>query len=410
MTSQNTFLSLPHWLRQVIDDPFQRYLCLTLIILGGILLIFPEKQQTVPTFTTKDTLHFFYHPTCPHCRLQKPFNHYLASKYPQLSVVSHDTSLQEEANLLLTMAEQMGVEQSRLSVPVTLIGPYVIVGFTDAKSSGVTIEKAISAYLEDEPALFRQEDQKWLAEERIALPWFGELQLSQFSLPILAVIIGLIDGFNPCAMWVLVYLLSLIISIRERKKIWVLVGSFVLASGILYFMFMTVWLNVFLLLGYIRPLTILIGLFAMGTGIMNIKTYITSHGSPSCSIGNASSKQRTRKRVEEIVYQPLSIATIAGIVALAFIVNSIEFACSAALPATYTHLLSLQDLSTLRYYGYIFLYVFFFMLDDLIIFSLAALAISSDTGQRYAKHTTIFSGLILLLLGLVMTFQPDLLR
>ncbi|MDX2495403.1 MAG: hypothetical protein QNK27_10610, partial [Desulfuromusa sp.] len=210
---------------------------------------------------------------------------------------------------LTTIAEQMGVERNRLSVPITVIGSIVIIGFKDKNSTGVTIEKAISAYLANNPALFSQNDRKWLAEKKIDLPWFGELQLSNFSLPILAVIIGLADGFNPCAMWVLVYLISLLISIRERKKIWVLVGSFVLASGILYFLFMTAWLNVFLLIGYIRSVTIVIGLFAMGAGIMNIRTYIVSHGSPSCAISDTASQQRTRGKIKNIIHQPLSVAT-----------------------------------------------------------------------------------------------------
>ena len=311
---------------------------------------------------------------------------------------------------MTSIADQMEIERSRLNVPLTLIGPYVIIGFKDKHSTGVTIEKAIAAYLQEDPTLFSQQDKEWLATENIDLPWLGKLQLSRFSLPILTIIIGLADGFNPCAMWVLVYLISLIVTIGERKKIWVLVGSFVLASGILYFLFMTAWLNVFLLIGYIRPVTILIGLFAMGAGIINIKTYIASHGSASCNIGDTASKQRTRGKIQNIIYQPLSAATIAGIVALAFIVNSIEFACSAALPAIYTHFLSLQNLSALHYYGYILLYVLFFMLDDLIIFSLAALAIGSDTGKRYAKHCTILGGVVLLLLGMVMAFQPDILR
>lgn len=231
MTPQNQFLSLPPWLKQIIADPFQRYLYLILIALGFFLLLLPQKQPIATEFTTKDTLHFFYHPTCPHCQKQKSFNRYLTSKYPQISLVMHDTSQQKEATLLNTIADQMGVVRSGLSVPVSVIGPYVIVGFKNEQSTGVTIEKAISAYLEDDPALFNQEDREWLAEENIDLPWFGELQLSKFSLPVLTVIIGLADGLNPCAMWVLVYLLSLIVSIRERKKIWVLVGSFVTWPG-----------------------------------------------------------------------------------------------------------------------------------------------------------------------------------
>jgi len=411
MAAQNRFFSLPGWLKRIVADPFRRYLSLCLLVLGCLLLFLPLGQQRpVAETTTENTIHFFFHPNCPHCRAQKQFNQYLNSRYPQLTIVAHDTALVDGSKQLTAMTKQMGIAPNRISIPVTFIGPYVIVGFDDPGTTGLTIEKAITAYLADDPALFTQEDQQWLTEETVDLPWIGELQLSRFSLPTLAIIIGLADGFNPCAMWVLVYLISLIISIRDRKKIWFLVGSFVLASGVLYFLFMTAWLNVFLLIGYIRPLTVIIGLFAMGAGIMNIRNYLITRGSPACTIGNANSRQRTMGKIETVIQQPLSVATISGIVALAFIVNSIEFACSAALPAIYTHILSLRDLAPVSYYGYILLYVFFFMLDDLIIFSLAALAMNSDTGKRYAKHCTLLGGLVLLLLGLVMAFQPNLLR
>jgi len=412
MQGKKTFLSLPDWLSDILADSFKKYLCL-LLICAGIYQVFitdSRDREIQDGNFTENQIHFFFHPNCPHCRAQEKFNQYLSSKYPNLTIIAHDTSVPTEANLLPLLAEKKGIPKDRLSVPATFIGPYIIIGFDEPTTSGVTLEKAITAYLNNDPSLFNQEDQRWLAEEVVDLPWFGSLQISKFSLPILAAIIGLADGFNPCAMWVLVYLISLIISIRERNKIWLLVGSFVLASGILYFLFMTAWLNVFLLIGYIRPLTIIIGLFALGTGIISIREYIIAGGIPSCKIGDAKSKKRTMDKIETIVRKPLSVSTISGIIALAFIVNSIEFACSAALPAIYTHVLSLHNLPSWQYYSYILLYDFFFMLDDLIIFSLAAFAVNSNTGRKYAHHCTILGGVVLVVLGILMAFLPDLLR
>ncbi len=412
MQGTKSFLSLPAWLSDTLTDSFKKYLCLILICTGIYLIFFSDSRVTEIQSDnfTENQVHFFFHPNCPHCRAQEKFNRYLSSKYPDLTIISHDTSQPAEANLLPLLAEKKGVPKDQLSVPATFIGPYVIIGFDEPTTSGVTLEKAITAYLNNDPSLFNQQDQQWLAEEVVDLPWFGNLQISKFSLPVLAAIIGLADGFNPCAMWVLVYLISLIISIQERHKIWFLVGSFVLASGILYFLFMTAWLNVFLLIGYIRPLTITIGLFALGTGIISIRGYILSAGVQNCKVGDAQSKKRTMDKIEAVVRKPLSVSTVSGIIALAFIVNSIEFACSAALPAVYTHVLSLHNLPSWQYYSYILLYDFFFMLDDLIIFSLAAFALSSDTGRKYAHHCTILGGVVLVLLGTLMAFAPDLLR
>jgi len=110
------------------------------------------------------------------------------------------------------------------------------------------------------------------------------------------------------------------------------------------------------------------------------------------------------------VSSPITLGTIAGIVVLAFAVNSIEFVCSAAIPAVFTQVLSLASLTTFQYYGYILLYVFFFMLDDLIIFSTAAFALTSSLGDRYAKYTRPVGGTILIILGALLLFAPNLLR
>ncbi|TFG36038.1 MAG: hypothetical protein E4H46_04170, partial [Desulfobacterales bacterium] len=163
------------------------------------------------------------------------------------------------------------------------------------------------------------------------IPFFGEKDARHYSLPALAVILGLVDGFNPCAMWVLVYLISLIMSLNDRKKIWFLVGSFVAASGVLYFLFMTAWLNAFLLIGYLRPLTVLIGLFALWTGIRNIREFIVTRGAVVCKVTNGEAKKKTMNRIQQLVSSPLTIASIFGIIVLAFAVNSIEFLCSAGI-------------------------------------------------------------------------------
>ncbi|MDG4474671.1 hypothetical protein [Thiovibrio frasassiensis] len=244
----------------------------------------------------------------------------------------------------------------------------------------------------------------------VSLTVFGNVSLADLSLPGLAVVLGLADGFNPCAMWALVYLLSLLVTLQERKKIWLLVGSFVLASGVLYFLFMTAWLNVFLFIGFLRPVTIVIGCTALVVGVLDLRSFVMTRGAPVCAVGNPGFKQRTMDRMERLVAAPVSLASLLGVIALAFTVNTIEFACSAGLPAVFTHTLSLRPLSAFQYYGYILLYDFFFMLDDLIIFSLAAFACETTLGSGYAKYGKLLGGVVLSGLGLVMLLAPEMLR
>jgi len=400
---------LPPWLRHFLADPFRISLCLALALIGMAVAWFDQDTATLPQGGGK-TVQFFFHPNCPHCRQQKIFNQYLKAKYPEVAFVEHDTSHPEQAKMLADLLQKKAPARKKATVPLTVIGPYLVSGFDSAETTGLTMEKALQAYVRDDPTLFTASDQAWQEQESIVLPFVGEIRPADYSLPLLAMTIGLVDGFNPCAMWVLVYLISLIATLHDRRKIWLLVGTFVLASGLLYFLFMTAWLNVFLLIGYLRFMTLGVGLLALGAGGISLKEYLTTKGELACKIGDAQSKQRTLGRIERIVRAPLGLASVLSVLTLAFIVNSIEFACSAALPAIFTHTLALRHLPTLHYYGYILLYDLFFMLDDLIIFSLAALALDTSLGQRYAKHCKLLGGLVLVALGALMVFMPEALR
>ncbi|MCW5205988.1 hypothetical protein VU08_03525 [Desulfobulbus sp. F5] len=406
---KSPFLSLPAWLQEILSDPFKKYLILALCLLG-IGIYFAEQHRPEQVSSAHQDIVFFFHSQCPHCQKQKLFNPYLKAKYPELRWAEYDTAIQENNRLFAEFVQRNGLDQRQMGVPLTSIGPYVILGFDRRETTGAALERGIQAYLRNDPSLFRKEDGYRTEKQTVELPFLGEVKYADYSLFSLAVVLGLVDGFNPCAMWVLVYLISIVLTLNSRKKIWLLVGTFVGASGVLYFLFMTAWLNAFLFLGYLRPLTLLIGLFAVGTSILNIREYMQTKGELVCKIGDATSKKKTMSRIDQIAQNPISLFTIFNIIVLAFIINSIEFACSAALPAIYTHALSLKALPAMQHYAYILLYDFFFMLDDLIIFSLAVLAINTDLGQQYAKYCKIIGGIVLLLLGGIMIFSPGLLR
>ncbi len=390
--------------RKLYQDPFRRYLIISLAILGAIIL-FTGQEVAKPITTGGLEVHFFYLPGCPDCEEQKPFNERLANTYPSIQLIYHDATNPQEFALLPQMLANLGAEDEEVEFPVTIFGELIFTGWDSAETTGTEIEKALQQCLAGNCP--KTEGQKPWTE--ITLPMVGKIKVSEYSLHSLAITLGLVDGFNPCAMWVLAYLISLIVTLKDRRKIWLLVGSFVFASGVLYFLFMTAWLNAFLLIGYLRPMTIAIGLVALGGGILNVREFITTKGALVCEIQGEESRKKTMSRMERIVSAPITLATIGGIIALAFVVNSIEFVCSAAIPAIFTHVLSLSNLSALQYYGYILLYVSFFMLDDVIIFSSAAFAINSRWGGRYARYSKPIGGGVLLVLGALLLFARHLL-
>ena len=402
-------VKFPNWIKNVYSDPFKRYLILVLLIIG-LFLIFKGDASVSDISGDGLVVHYFFHPECSHCKEQKPFNEYLMGAYPSVTFVSHDISEPKESALLQDFAVERGIPVSSLGVPATFFGDYHNIGFLSAATTGKEIENALKNFISGQESKIESTGQETSLKKTLAIPFLGEINVLDYSLTFLAVVLGLVDGFNPCAMWVLVYLISLILSINDRRKIWILVGSFVFASGVLYFLFMTAWLNVFLFIGYLRPLTIIIGLGAIGVGIDNLYTYFRTKGALTCDIGDEGSKKKTMGRMQKLVMSPITWASVFGIIALAFVVNSIEFACSSAIPAVFTQVLAISNLSTWQYYGYILLYDIFFMLDDLIIFSLAAFAVSTSIGNKYAKYCKLIGGVVLLGLGILLAFAPQVLR
>jgi len=365
------------------------------------------SQQTLDNTEVKD-VHVFFHPQCSHCH--KEFDFFdkikIEEKFPHINIIKHDITNSSKSNLMQFYGRSFGIDMRFLGTPLLVYGNDYVMGFGDESTTGKRIIELLSPKKENNAKTEAKTIEK---QETVSLPIFGEVSLVETSIPLLAVILGAVDGFNPCAMWVLVFLISIIAELNDKRKIYTLIGTFLMASGILYFLFMTAWLNLFLFVGYVQTVTLAIGLSAIYFGVTSIYDYIKAGGQAECHV-DFQSQSKTKNRIKELISSPLNIASFFGIVMLAFVVNSIEFVCSSALPAIFTQVLTLADISTFSYYMYILLYVLFFMIDDLIIFMFAAFAIEKFAGEKYAGYCKVIGGIILIALGVFMTFFPNLLR
>jgi hypothetical protein len=320
-----------NFLKNTFQDRFKRYLIISLVILG--IVIGFTSQGTSNTGEGYE-VHFFYITGCSHCDDQRPFNERLANTYPSIQILEHDVATPQGRALLDQMLEERGIEYEP-GFPITIFGNQVFGDWESEETTGKAIEEALQQCLAGNCPPPTGEEPR----DTIVLPLIGEIVLADYSLPALAVVLGLVDGFNPCAMWVLVYLISIVATLRDRKRIWLIVGSFVLASGILYFLFMTVWLNLFLFIGYVKPVTAVIGLVALGGGALQIREVIATKGAVVCTVTDEDSRKKTMTKVQKIVSSPLTWGILVGIIALAFTVNAVEFVCSAAIPAVFTQVL-----------------------------------------------------------------------
>jgi glutaredoxin len=243
--------------------------------------------------------------------------------------------------------------------------------------------------------------------EGIDLPWFGFVRVRDFGLVAFTLLIGLVDGFNPCAMWVLVFLLSVLVNVKDRRKIAAIAGTFVVVSGLAYFTFMAAWLNLFLLIGIARPLQIALGLLAIVIGAINIKDFVAFKQGVTLSIPE-STKPGIYDRVRRIVTAKYISVAIGLSVILAVLVNIVEILCTAGLPALYTQILTVQQLPSWQNYVYLAIYNLAYMFDDTLMVSVFVITLSHrkmrETEGRWLK---LVSGCVVLALGLIILFRPN---
>jgi hypothetical protein len=243
--------------------------------------------------------------------------------------------------------------------------------------------------------------------EGVDLPWIGYVRVRDLGLPAFTLLIGLIDGFNPCAMWVLVFLLSVLVNVKDRRKIAAIAGTFVVVSGLAYFAFMAAWLKLFMFVGIARPLQIVLGLLAVVIGLVNVKDFFFFKRGVTFSIPE-SAKPGIYARVRRIITTEYLSLAIGLSVILAVVVNVIELMCTAGLPAVYTQILSLQQLPTWKNYAYLGLYNVGYMFDDSIMVIAFVITLSHrKMREAEGRWLKLISGVVVLLLGFAMLFRPD---
>jgi hypothetical protein len=227
------------------------------------------------------------------------------------------------------------------------------------------------------------------------------------SLPVFSFVVGFVDGVNPCAMWALLYVLTLLVTMRDRRKMLILGGTFVAVGGVLYFLFIAAWLELFLFVGFSRTAQLLVAGGAVLAGALNVKDSVAPGRWVSLSIPEAA-KPRIYERARRILTAENLAGAVVAVAMLAILVNLVELLCTAGLPALYTQVLASRDLSHTAYYGNLAIYVAAYVLDDSLVLGVVVTTLSRKRLQeRSGRALKFVSGLVLLLLGLALLLRPE---
>lgn len=369
---------------------------------------------SLPVLASEKEVHLYYFHAqgCSTCAKEEVFLDQLLEEDPSLILHSYEIAFDKDNQAF--MIEVSALLPTPISAtPTLVIGQTVITDFVEGTtdiSIREEIEYAKNNVIKDVIGevlgIVDVTDVQVQERTEVNLPFFGKVEAKSVSLPLLAVVIGAIDGFNPCAMWVLLLLISMLFHLEEKWKRYFLGSIFLLTTAFMYLFFMVSWLNITMLFGTLSWIRLIIAGIALIGGLYNIRRYLTTKA--GCEVMDDKQRKKVSARLKQIAKEPVFALAILGIMVLAISVNLVEMICSAGLPVLFTQVLSLNNLSFFETSVYMFIYIFFFILDDVIIFVIA-MKTSELTGMstKYARTAHLVGGILMIIIAILMVLRPE---
>ena len=346
----------------------------------------------------KVNLYLFHGDGCPHCKDERNWLEGIKREYKnKLNVYYFEVWYNaDNVKLMDKVREEFNVKE--VGVPLTIIGGKYFSGFNP--STAVNIENKIKEYLTD--------NEEKSGENKKNLPLLGDVDLKSVSIPLVATILGFIDGFNPCAMWILLFLINLLFGMKDKKKAWTLGLLFLLISGFVYFLSM-IGINFVLGIATINWMKIVIAIFILIFGILNLRKYLKIRKEEAgCTVVDDKKRKNLISRMKKIVNNKSFMLSIIGVIVLAASVNLIEMACSLGFPLVFNEVLTVNNVVGITRIIYLLIYIFFYMIDDIVVFAISMITLEA-TGitNKYNKLCTLISAIIMIIMGVLLILKPE---
>ena len=431
-----------------------------ILFITNIGLVFAEESKN------NVYIYLFHSNTCPHCKEEITYLDKLEKQYDNIIIYKYEISSEENIKLYQKVAKLYGTEAS--GVPFTVIGDKYFKGFSyeahydrfiaaiDYYSQYSYVNRIKESIPEmppeyahfvdpddddypepsdsqnlpdddypeptdnpetpEEPSVDDSDNQTDISvdeyiEEKTnrKLNIFGfEVSLKNMALPFVSALIGLVDGFNPCAMWVLLFLISMLIGMNDKKRMWIIGLTFLFTSAFIYLLFMLAWLNAATFLLSIKYVRLVIGLIAIIGAIINLRSYIIQRKDNGCDVIDDKKRNKIFAKIKKFTHEKNYLLAIIGAMALAISVNIVELACSAGLPVMFIEILSMNSPTLIEKIIYIGLYMIFFLIDDFIVFFIAVRTMNlTGFSTKYGKISKLVGGLLLLGIGILLILKPE---
>lgn len=374
---------------------------------------------------TSQELIVFIREGCIHCKNEEKFLDELAEQRGDIKVSKYHLENPQQRKIWEEFTQRL--ELAKVT-PITVVGQDYLVGFDKPETTGTEIIQLIGKARENEiktdlnkverakarspTSTCLESDLNCVLEENdgyyVNVPFLGKINTQSYPLFVLSALLGFVDGFNPCAMWVLITFLIILLQVGNRRKMFIFAGTFIFAEAIMYSLILTVWYKTWDFVKLDAIVTPIVGIVSIIGGFFFLKEWRKKE--LECKVANPQQRQKILSRVQELAIAKFSLSTFIAILAIAFSVNVLEFACSIGIPQAFTKILELNQLSLLQTIGYIVTYISFYMIDDLIVFALALYGAEKlALTTKYSRYSNLIGGILMLLIGLLLIFKPGLL-
>lgn len=390
---------------------FKRMLIFIISLL--LLFCFSFNIETSAKEANSVNVYLFYKVGCPHCEKAEEFLNSYIEEHNNINLSRYEKvknqelfdkfknafDITEEGTPFIFIGGKYfrGYNQTIELQLEYLLNKYSNKDFVDVGFLLVTNQKLPTNYIDTE-------------EMKYNLPILGDITPKDVSLFGVSIILGFLDGINPCGMWVLLFIISMLIPLNDKKKIWILGGAFILTSGIFYFIMMMSWMTALKSLADESIFLIIMGVLAIVVGGYNLYKYISSKikNEDGCDVTSADTKRKLTKKIKEILSENNIWIALIGIIGVTLMVNLVELACSAGWPMIFSNLLLINEISTGGKIFYTLIYILMFLIDDLIVFTVAICSLKIKAfSNKMTKYSHLIGGILMILFGILMIFFPS---
>ena len=384
------------------------YILLFLVLFIPCIIFGSEKDLNI---------YLFYGDGCPHCAEEEEWFKTYLDKNKNIKIHRYEVWYNKDNQEKYSKVHEILNDKSN-GIPYLIIGETVISGF-DKELTPERIKNAVEYYsninYKDKVGIYlgvvsereSGKDEAKYKDTKVKIPLLGTKEAKDVSIGLSAILIGVVDGFNPCAMWILLFLISMLLGMKNKKRMWILGITFLASSALVYFLFLLSWLNLSVFLNKVLYIRVAISFFAVLFGVLQIVNFLFKKDN-GCEVVDNKNRKRIIKSIQKIIKEKSFILAILGIVLLAASVNIIELLCSLGLPVMFTQILAINEVGKVGQILYSILYVLFFMIDDIIIFVIAMKTLEIKAiSNKYGKYSHLIGGLIMIIIGVLMVYRPE---